>query len=254
MTVTVPRVPLLSGAEIPVLGLGTWPMDDAEAERVIAKAIGLGYRSFDTAFNYRNETGVGRGLAAAGVPREELFVTTKFNAEWHGVDLVREAFKDAASATRRRLPRLLDDPLAESGAGPLRRRVAGTHSTSRRGARSGNRRLELQGQPSRADPCRDGSRSRPQPSAVRPPPLTPRGTLRLTPSTGSSRSPGLLSAKAVACSKPRSSSDCRAPRSHAGAGCSALASRARSRRHPEDEHARAPRREPRRVGYLAQPG
>jgi 2,5-diketo-D-gluconate reductase A len=97
MTVTVPRVPLLSGAEIPVLGLGTWPMDDAEAERVIAKAIALGYRSFDTAFNYRNETGVGRGLAAAGVPREELFVTTKFNAEWHGVDLVKEAFEDAAS-------------------------------------------------------------------------------------------------------------------------------------------------------------
>jgi 2,5-diketo-D-gluconate reductase A len=97
MTVTVPRLPLLSGGEIPLIGLGTWPMHDAEAERVIVKAIALGYRSFDTAFNYRNEGGVGRGLAATAVPREELFVTTKFNAEWHGVDLVREAFNGSAS-------------------------------------------------------------------------------------------------------------------------------------------------------------
>jgi len=72
-------------------------MDDAEAESMIPKAIELGYRSFDTAFNYRNETGVGNGLAAAEVAREKLFVTTKFNAEWHGVDLVREAFEGAAS-------------------------------------------------------------------------------------------------------------------------------------------------------------
>ena len=97
MTVTVPSVSLRSGVEIPRIGLGTWPMDDAEAERVIGQAIALGYRSFDTAFNYRNEIGVGRGLAASGVPRGELFVTTKFNAEWHGVDLVREAF-DASAA------------------------------------------------------------------------------------------------------------------------------------------------------------
>jgi 2,5-diketo-D-gluconate reductase A len=97
MTITVPRVSLLGGSEIPLLGLGTWPMDDAEAESVIPEAIALGYRSFDTAFNYRNETGVGRGLASAGVPREELFVTTKFNAEFHGVDLVRDAFEGSAS-------------------------------------------------------------------------------------------------------------------------------------------------------------
>jgi 2,5-diketo-D-gluconate reductase A len=95
--VAVPGVALLSGGAIPQLGLGTWPMDDAEAERVIVQAVALGYRSFDTAFNYRNETGVGRGLAASGVAREELFVTTKFNAEWHSVDLVREAFVNSAS-------------------------------------------------------------------------------------------------------------------------------------------------------------
>ncbi|WP_213450627.1 aldo/keto reductase [Rhizomonospora bruguierae] len=93
MTATAPTVPLPHGAALPMLGLGTWPMDDAEAERVVADAIGAGYRLIDTAENYGNERGVGRGLRAAGIPREQVFVTTKFNRRWHGVDLVREAFE-----------------------------------------------------------------------------------------------------------------------------------------------------------------
>jgi 2,5-diketo-D-gluconate reductase A len=91
MPTTAPTVELAHGANMPLLGLGTWPMDDAEAERVVAEAIGLGYRLVDTAENYRNERGVGLGLKASGVPREELFVTTKFNKEWHGVELAAEA-------------------------------------------------------------------------------------------------------------------------------------------------------------------
>jgi diketogulonate reductase-like aldo/keto reductase len=54
-------------------------MNDTESERVVAEAIGLGYRLVDTAEAYRNEVGVGRGLRASGVAREELFVTTKFD-------------------------------------------------------------------------------------------------------------------------------------------------------------------------------
>jgi 2,5-diketo-D-gluconate reductase A len=95
-TTTVPTVPLRNGGTIPQLGLGTWPMDDAEAERVVADAVQAGYRLVDTAENYRNERGVGRGLRASGVPREELFVTTKFNKQWHGVDLVEQAFEQSA--------------------------------------------------------------------------------------------------------------------------------------------------------------
>jgi 2,5-diketo-D-gluconate reductase A len=91
MAPTAPTVELGHGAAMPQLGLGTWPMDDAEAERVVAEAIGLGYRLVDTAENYRNERGVGLGLKASGVAREDLFVTTKFNKEWHGVDLAAEA-------------------------------------------------------------------------------------------------------------------------------------------------------------------
>jgi len=94
--VTIPALALTHGARIPQLGLGTWPMDDAAAERAVATAVEAGYRLVDTAENYGNERGVGRGLRASGVPREELFVTTKFNERWHSVDGARRAFEAGA--------------------------------------------------------------------------------------------------------------------------------------------------------------
>ena len=93
MSTPAPTLPLVNGARIPHLGLGTWPLDDDGAEKSVATAIEGGYRLVDTAENYENERGVGRGLRASGVPREELFVTTKFNRRWHSVDGVREAFE-----------------------------------------------------------------------------------------------------------------------------------------------------------------
>jgi 2,5-diketo-D-gluconate reductase A len=93
---TAPTVTLLHGAQMPRLGLGTWPMDDGAAELTVAAAIESGYRLVDTAENYGNERGVGRGLKASGVPREELFVTTKFNKRWHGVELAVEAYERSA--------------------------------------------------------------------------------------------------------------------------------------------------------------
>lgn len=93
---TVPTVRLLHGADIPQLGVGTWPLDDAEAERVVADAIQAGYRLIDTAQAYGNERGVGRGLR--NVDRGELFVTTKFNKEWHGRDLVPQAYERSIDA------------------------------------------------------------------------------------------------------------------------------------------------------------
>jgi 2,5-diketo-D-gluconate reductase A len=71
-------------------------MDDRVAEEVVAAAIEMGYRLVDTAENYGNERGVGRGLKASGVPREQLFVTTKFNKRWHGVELAAEACERSA--------------------------------------------------------------------------------------------------------------------------------------------------------------
>jgi len=90
-----PTVSLTHGARMPVLGLGTWPFNDEEAERVVPRAIELGYRLVDTAENYGNERGVGRAVRACGLAREEVFVTTKFNARWHGRELVVQALESS---------------------------------------------------------------------------------------------------------------------------------------------------------------
>ncbi|CAM3849027.1 aldo/keto reductase [Isoptericola cucumis] len=104
MSTLAPTIPLAHGARMPVLGLGTWPMTGDEAATAVTAAIESGYRSIDTAENYRNEEAVGRGLREASVPRDELFVTTKLNKEWHGVDGARQACE--ASLERLGLDRL----------------------------------------------------------------------------------------------------------------------------------------------------
>jgi len=94
-----PTVKLSSGAEMPVLGLGTWPMRGAECATAVRTAIESGYRLIDTAENYRNEDAVGQGIRDSGIDRAEVFITTKFNREWHSIEGVREAFE----ASRERL-------------------------------------------------------------------------------------------------------------------------------------------------------
>jgi diketogulonate reductase-like aldo/keto reductase len=70
---------LSDGHEIPVLGLGVWQVDDgSECERAVRDALELGYRHIDTAQAYGNEASVGRALRDSGVPRERVFITTKF--------------------------------------------------------------------------------------------------------------------------------------------------------------------------------
>lgn len=83
MTKLAPTLALHSGPSIPAIGLGTWPLDDREVEKMCLSGFEIGYRLIDTAENYRNEAGVGKAVREAGLPREELFVTTKFNKEWH---------------------------------------------------------------------------------------------------------------------------------------------------------------------------
>jgi len=93
---TVPNVMLANGVAMPALGFGTSPMGDAETEQAVTAAIRAGYRLIDTAENYRNEAGVGRGIRSSGVDRDEVFVTTKFNERWHGEDEARQAFSNSA--------------------------------------------------------------------------------------------------------------------------------------------------------------
>lgn len=87
----VPTITLNHGAAMPVLGLGTWPLVGQEGATAVRTALEAGYRLIDTAENYRNEDVVGQGLRESGVPREEVFLTTKFNREWHSVDGARQA-------------------------------------------------------------------------------------------------------------------------------------------------------------------
>ena len=97
--VSIPTHTLNDGTKLPAIGLGTWPMNDAEAERAVSEALGLGYRLVDTATNYRNESGVGLGVARSGVPREEVVVTTKLPGRHHGYEETLASFEES----RRRL-------------------------------------------------------------------------------------------------------------------------------------------------------
>ena len=90
---STPTIPLRNGLAMPVIGLGTWPLRGADAAAAVRTALEAGYRLVDCAENYRNEDGVGQGIRDAGVPREEVVVTTKFNKEWHSVDGVRQAWR-----------------------------------------------------------------------------------------------------------------------------------------------------------------
>lgn len=76
----VPQVQLNDGNLVPQFGLGVWRLPAEDTERVVSEALELGYRHFDTARIYDNEQAVGRAIAASGVPRDELFITTKL---WH---------------------------------------------------------------------------------------------------------------------------------------------------------------------------
>jgi len=89
----IPTYELSDGTTLPAIGFGTYPLKDDEAVDAVASAIGAGYRLIDTAVNYRNEDAVGRGLAASGVPREHLQVTTKLPGRDHGYDETLASFE-----------------------------------------------------------------------------------------------------------------------------------------------------------------
>jgi diketogulonate reductase-like aldo/keto reductase len=73
----IPTVPLRGGAAMPLLGFGTWQAQGRRAYEAVRYALELGYRHLDTATMYRNEAEVGRAVRESGVPREEVFITTK---------------------------------------------------------------------------------------------------------------------------------------------------------------------------------
>ncbi|UKY53704.1 aldo/keto reductase [Streptomyces inhibens] len=88
----VPSLTLNNGIAMPQLGFGVWQIEDDQAFTVVGQALEAGYRSIDTAAVYGNEAGTGRALAASGIARDELFVTTKLWNSEQGYDSTLRAF------------------------------------------------------------------------------------------------------------------------------------------------------------------
>jgi diketogulonate reductase-like aldo/keto reductase len=87
---------LLNGIEMPRLGLGVWRAKDGqETESAVMAALKAGYRSIDTASMYENEQGVGRAIKASGIPREQVFVTTKVWNNEQGYESTIKAFRNS---------------------------------------------------------------------------------------------------------------------------------------------------------------
>jgi 2,5-diketo-D-gluconate reductase A len=98
MTNDIPQITLNNGVEMPVLGFGVYQIPTEQTEQAVSDALEAGYRSLDTAAAYRNEEAVGRAVATSGIPREELFVTTKLWVQDPGEENAKRAF--AASLER----------------------------------------------------------------------------------------------------------------------------------------------------------
>ncbi|WNS76914.1 aldo/keto reductase [Bacillus sp. DTU_2020_1000418_1_SI_GHA_SEK_038] len=88
-------VTLNNGLKMPQLGFGVWKVKNDEATKAVVKALETGYRSIDTAMIYKNEEGVGKAIKKAGIPREELFITTKVWNSDQGFDNTLRAYEES---------------------------------------------------------------------------------------------------------------------------------------------------------------
>ena len=92
----IPNVTLNNGVSIPQFGLGVWQAKEGEeVENAVRSALQMGYRLIDTAAIYGNEEGVGRAIKQSGVPREEVFLTTKLWNAHHAYDAALKAFDES---------------------------------------------------------------------------------------------------------------------------------------------------------------
>ncbi|HET8863204.1 MAG TPA: aldo/keto reductase [Solirubrobacterales bacterium] len=96
---SIPMVTLHDGVEIPQLGFGVFQVPPEDTQEVVEEALEVGYRHIDTAAAYRNERGVGAAIASSGIPREEIFVTTKL---WNS----QQGYESTLGACEKSLQRL----------------------------------------------------------------------------------------------------------------------------------------------------
>jgi 2,5-diketo-D-gluconate reductase A len=95
VSTTVPTISLHDGTAIPQLGFGVFLVPPDETQRTVEQALEVGYRHLDTAQMYGNEAGVGAAIAASGIPRDELYITTKLNNGNHLPDDARRSFGES---------------------------------------------------------------------------------------------------------------------------------------------------------------
>jgi 2,5-diketo-D-gluconate reductase A len=88
-------VTLNNGVQMPILGFGVYQIPPDQTEQAVTDALAVGYRHLDTAEAYRNEEAVGRAIANSGIPRDELFVTTKLWVQDSGEDGAKRAFEQS---------------------------------------------------------------------------------------------------------------------------------------------------------------
>jgi 2,5-diketo-D-gluconate reductase A len=97
MSENIPAVRLNNGAEMPLLGYGVFQIPAEDTEQAVLDALEAGYRLLDTAASYQNEQAVGRAIRNSGIPRDELFVTTKLFIQSNGEKTTRQAFETSLS-------------------------------------------------------------------------------------------------------------------------------------------------------------
>lgn len=95
---TVPSITLNTGRTIPQLGFGVFQIEPADTVEAVTKALEIGYRHIDTAEMYGNEREVGEAIRRSGIPREEIFVTSKLNNGFHRPEDAQKAFADTLEA------------------------------------------------------------------------------------------------------------------------------------------------------------
>ena len=96
----IERIKLNNGIEMPMEGFGVFQIPEEDCEEAVRTAIEEGYQLIDTASSYQNEEAVGRAIRSCGVPREELFITTKAYIQQMGYDNTKAAFEESLQKLR----------------------------------------------------------------------------------------------------------------------------------------------------------
>src|SRR6476620_2604073 len=91
---SIPTITLNDGTSIPQLGFGVFQVPPEDTAEVVSQAFEIGYRHIDTAEMYQNEAGVGEAIKTSGLPRDELYITSKLNNGFHEPDAARKAFAE----------------------------------------------------------------------------------------------------------------------------------------------------------------